>query len=93
MNTDQKQDLIQQICTLLFDHDVAGHVTATPAHLEDGSERGFLRTLCGRGWTREAAIDDLFDKMRASTRLVRNASESRMNFLWHDVPRKFIEIG
>lgn len=64
---------------------------AVPDRLEDNSERGILKSLCGRGDTRNEAIDDLFDDMCRATLLVKNAtSEDRRHFVWHEQSLKFV---
>ena len=94
MTLQQKQVAIEELCTLRFSQDFRGNETASAPSLEDNSEPGLLKGLCGRGETREAAVEDLFDLMHESTRIVKNArAPDRAHYLWHEASNKFIETS
>lgn len=94
MNTAQKTAIIEEVSPLRFARDFQGQETASPEHLEDGSEEGFLSGICGSGVTREDAVEDLFLRMKEATRLVKNAYKpGRSHYLWHEASRRFLETS
>lgn len=93
MDTKQKQEAIERIADIRFGVDLHDRVTASPIGLEDGSEPGILRGLCGRGATQDEAVENLFRLMYASPRLIRGAYTTRRAYIWHEASQAFVGIS